>query len=720
MGVILKELVSQSEKAKQTYEEITKNIYRGKGVGDVGHGEDYRCNCKFKPGKDNPSKACGEYTGCVNRELFIECVDGECPCGSYCQNRRFQDANYANVDVIFLPLKGYGLRALEPLKKNQFVMEYIGEVIKNDVFIKRMKKYNEEGLKHFYFMSLQAGEVIDATDKGCVARFMNHSCSPNCFVQKWMVGEKYRIGIFALRNIQEGEELTFDYNAERYGSEAQACHCGEPNCRGIIGGTKETGDSILSPDLVEAEQLKPIQSCDDVLPFIGLMLRSIEKPAMVLGLLYRLRITNDTSILKMFMKLHGSIMLKTYLREYKDNDDIIEKTLTIAEKLPYKYSNRRVESSHLKEWVMKFTSRNDRIGEHCQALIEQWQSLPEFYKIPKYSERGLLPPEAQKKEVEDTAMDIDTPKNSETSESKVETVETQMTSDEYYFYESAHDYYVRFTDSHFPFQNLSQTDYWISQKLSPHKPTNASQSDYTHSSSSYLNDHHNNHHNNESGSSRYNKYDKYSNKHWHNNKSYGSSQSPAVPPPPEVPPLAPNWCETTDEYGNVYYYNKYTKETTWERPIVKDDMKTIDGFSKAELQGIIERAEALAKKAEKDKERAARERAEGSKIGPTSVLNNNLSERDFRNAIAATVVDYCSRFKRHMDVQTFKKQARTLSHLVQDKELRRSEWRNVVTYRFTDEAKARIKGFVIDYMRKLISRIKSSSEKHVKHEKHKK
>ncbi|CAG8453582.1 3083_t:CDS:10, partial [Scutellospora calospora] len=701
MGVILKELASQTEKAKQTYEEISKNIYRGKGVGDVGHGEDYRC-------KDNPNKACGEYTGCVNRELFIECVDGECPCGSYCQNRRFQDAKYADVDVIFLPLKGYGLRVLQPLKKNQFVMEYLGEVIKNDVFMKRMKKYNEEGLKHFYFMSLQAGEVIDATDKGCVARFMNHSCAPNCYVQKWMVGEKYRIGIFALRNVQEGEELTFDYNAERYGSEAQACHCGEPNCRGIIGGTKETGDSILSQDLIEAEQLKPIQSCDDVLPFISLMLRSIEKPAMI---------TNDISILKMFMKLHGSIMLKTYLREYKDNDDIVEKTLIVADKLPYKYNNRRVESSHLKEWVSKFTSRNDRIGELCQSLIEKWQNLPEFYKIPKYSERGLLPPEAQKKEVEEMAMDIDTPKNSETSESKEDHPMTdhpmtdhQMTSDEYYFYESAHDFYVRFTDSHFPFQHLSQRDYWASQKLSPHKQPNSSQSEYTHCSSSYLNDHHNTE-SSSSSSSRYSKYDKYSNKHWHN-RTYGSSQSPAVPPQPELPPLAPNWCETTDEYGHVYYYNKYTKETSWERPVVKDDMKTIDGFSKAELQGIIERAEALAKKAEKEKERAARERVETNKIGVTTTLSHNLSERDFRNAIAAAVVDYCSRFKRHMDVQTFKKQARTLSHLVQDKELRRSEWRNVVTYRFTDEAKARIKSFVIDYMRKLVSRIKSSAEKH--------
>ncbi|CAG8455408.1 6923_t:CDS:2 [Acaulospora morrowiae] len=697
MVVLYKDLPSQAEKARQTYEEIKRSFYRGKGVGNVSHVEDYRCNCKYKPGKDNIKRACGEIAGCVNRELFIECLENDCPCGEYCLNQRFQKAEYAKVDVISLPLKGYGLRAMESLCKNQFVMEYLGEVIKNDVFQKRLKQYSEEGLKHFYFMSLQAGEVIDATGKGCVARFINHSCAPNCYVQKWMVGDKYRIGIFTLRDVQEGEELTFDYNADRYGSEAQACHCGEPECRGIIGGTKETSDNILSQDAIEADLLKPILSTDDVLPFIGLMLRSIDKRGMVPGLLYRLRITNDIRILKMFMKLHGSIMLKTYLREHQDNDDILEKTLAIADKLPYKYKNRRVETSHLKEWVEKLSNRDDRIGKICQELLEKWNNLPEFYKIPKYSELGLVPPTSMKTEDGD-AMDIDVDKESRSPDDKGknsdsgESNETNETIPEYeyYDYKSSHDYFVRFTDSHFPFQHISQMEYWVSQKFGSYKAVIT-----RNSSSSHPNDSQNG----DPGSSRY----------WRKNR-YGS-RSPTTPKQPALPPLAPNWFETTDEYGNTYYYNKYTKETSWERPVVKDDMKTIDGFSKAEIQGIIERAEAMARKAEKERERAAREKAESNKVGGEQVSSANaLSESDFRSAIKQLVVDYCSRFKRHMDVPTFKKHARNCAHVVQEKELKRSEWVGKTLYSMSESCKTRIKNFTIEWMKKVVAHMKAEAE----------
>ncbi|CAG8539307.1 5687_t:CDS:2, partial [Acaulospora colombiana] len=615
MVFLYKDLPSQAEKAKQNFEEITRSLYRGKGVGNVSHVEDYRCNCKYKP--------------------------------------------------------GYGLRAMESLCRNQFVMEYLGEVIKHDVFQRRMKQYSDEGLKHFYFMSLQAGEVIDATGK-----------------------DKYRIGIFTLRDVQEGEELTFDYNADRYGSEAQACHCGETECRGIIGGTKETSDSILSQDAIEADLLKPIQSTDDVLPFIGLMLRSIDKRGMVPGLLYRLRITNDVRILKMFMKLHGSIMLKTYLREHQDNDDILEKTLVIADKLPYKYKNRRVETSHLKEWVEKLSSRDDRIGKICQELLEKWNNLPEFYKIPKYSELGLVPPTAMKGEDGD-AMDVDVEKESKSPDNKEKNTENGDSSRadesipeyEFYNYQSSHDYFVRFTDSHFPFQYISQMDYWILQKLGPYKAVITRNSSSSHPSDGQ---------NGDPGSSRY----------WRKNR-YGSRS----PKQPALPPLAPNWFETTDEYGNTYYYNKYTKETSWERPIVKDDMKTIDGFSKAEIQGIIERAEAMARKAEKERERAAREKAESNKVGGEQVSTTNaLSESDFRSAIKQLVVDYCSRFKRHMDVPTFKKHARNCAHVVQDKELKRSEWTDKTLYSMSDSCKTRIKNFTIEWMKKLVAHMKAEAE----------
>lgn len=120
------------------------------------------------------------------------------------------------------------------------IYEYIGDVISQPSFIKRMREYAEEGIRHFYFMMLQKDEVryifsigpidfpthqfwfaikqyIDATKRGGIGRFLNHSCAPNCYVAKWTVGNHYRMGIFANRNVQIYEELTFNYNVDRYG-----------------------------------------------------------------------------------------------------------------------------------------------------------------------------------------------------------------------------------------------------------------------------------------------------------------------------------------------------------------------------------------------------------------------------------------------------------------------------------------------------------------------
>lgn len=65
--------------------------------------------------------------------------------------------------------------------------------------------------------------------------YADHSCAPNCETQKWTVNGDTRIGLFALRDIEAGEELTFNYNLASDGETRKACLCGAPNCSGFIG-----------------------------------------------------------------------------------------------------------------------------------------------------------------------------------------------------------------------------------------------------------------------------------------------------------------------------------------------------------------------------------------------------------------------------------------------------------------------------------------------------
>ena len=100
-------------------------------------------------------------------------------------------------------------------------MEYVGDVLDYDKFRKRAKKYSKDDVQHFYFMALSSEHFIDASNKGNISRFINHSCNPNSETQKWTVNGELRIGFFSKRSISKGEEVTFDYKYERYGQEAQ-------------------------------------------------------------------------------------------------------------------------------------------------------------------------------------------------------------------------------------------------------------------------------------------------------------------------------------------------------------------------------------------------------------------------------------------------------------------------------------------------------------------
>ncbi|KAK4513210.1 uncharacterized protein ATC70_013005 [Mucor velutinosus] len=439
------QLPSATADAMETYCNITENIYCGSATGKSIAEESMPCECKYRPDIDNPDAACGDDNYCINRMMFMECMVDDCPCDRYCRNRRFQLRQYARVDVIRTDKKGFGLRALTDLPTNAFIMEYIGEVIPNHEFIRRTKEYEAAGLEHYYFMTLKTDEIIDATKKGCLARFINHSCNPNSVTQKWVVGKNMRIGIFTRRPIKAGSELTFDYKFERYGAVAQKCYCGEATCKGFIGGSMKSdtakssatvsSDLILDQDdededddddddddddpnndmmqdegqtqsqksMAEAVTLtqkkmlrkmhrrrasEPLQDPREVQSFVKRMLDSVGKSHLVLKLLLRLELTDSDTpqgkdVLKKFVRLHGLKMLKFWLGEWKSDPVILLKVLQVLSKLPLANRNG-LEDCKMLEIVGKLSQHQDEgIKSLATQLLIDWSLLKSVYRIPK-------------------------------------------------------------------------------------------------------------------------------------------------------------------------------------------------------------------------------------------------------------------------------------------------------------------------------------------------
>lgn len=186
----------------QEYTEIVKNKYpEGEGIEKCSTG----CECE---------KQCDNH--CRNRGLYIECGPS-CKFNDSCINKRFQKREYAKVTLGSTSLKGKGIFADENIKKNQFIIEYVGEIINHNEMIKRMTQYASLGNPHQYIMAVEKNIFIDSTQCGNIARYINHSCDPNCIVDKWQVNGLTCMGIFATKNIPQGDELTYDYRLETYG-----------------------------------------------------------------------------------------------------------------------------------------------------------------------------------------------------------------------------------------------------------------------------------------------------------------------------------------------------------------------------------------------------------------------------------------------------------------------------------------------------------------------
>jgi SET domain-containing protein len=117
--------------------------------------------------------------------------------------------------------RGLGLYSKVPFKKGDFVIEYTGEKITTAV---------ADTLTTRYLFEIDENWTIDGADRGNIARYINHSCDPNCEVE---ISEDDRILISALKKIEPGTELTYDYGEEYFDEfiKPVGCRCGTAKCR---------------------------------------------------------------------------------------------------------------------------------------------------------------------------------------------------------------------------------------------------------------------------------------------------------------------------------------------------------------------------------------------------------------------------------------------------------------------------------------------------------
>lgn len=212
-----------------------------------------KCDCTITE-EDIKNGELGCTDNCINRLLFIECSP-KCRCGEFCDNQQFQRHNYSPISVFRTEKKGFGIRAEADIPPETFLIEYVGEVLNNKQFEKRAAKYSKQKNRHYYFMALRSNAVIDATVKGNISRFINHSCDPNAMTQKWTINGELRVGFFSIRRIKKGEEITFDYQYQRYGKEAQKCYCESENCRGWIGENPLSDEEMETSKKVKAKKI---------------------------------------------------------------------------------------------------------------------------------------------------------------------------------------------------------------------------------------------------------------------------------------------------------------------------------------------------------------------------------------------------------------------------------------------------------------------------------
>ncbi|CAA0358845.1 unnamed protein product [Arabidopsis thaliana] len=227
-----------------------------------------RCAC----GRRSCGSKHGNNCACIQRNLGgLPYVDGvlvtrgptvfecgeSCPCFAKCKNKMIQTGLKFNFEVFKTMDCGWGLRSWDPIRAGSFICEYAGEIIpkgneeEDDYIFDSSRVYNsfqwnyepelvgEDAINKVpEKLSVSSSLVISAKKSGNVARFMNHSCSPNVFWQSiareqnglWCL----YIGFFAMKHIPPLTELRYDYGKSRGGGK-KMCLCRTKKCCGSFG-----------------------------------------------------------------------------------------------------------------------------------------------------------------------------------------------------------------------------------------------------------------------------------------------------------------------------------------------------------------------------------------------------------------------------------------------------------------------------------------------------
>ncbi|KAE8713850.1 Histone-lysine N-methyltransferase, H3 lysine-9 specific SUVH1 [Hibiscus syriacus] len=214
---------------------------------------DSSCSCIQKNGGDFPYTTNGVLA--CRKPMIYECGPS-CPCIRNCKNRVIQTGLKARLEVFKTRDRGWGLRSWDPIRAGTFICEYAGEVIdetnarqdgENEYVFHTSRLYKSfkwnfesESTEDF---DIPSPVIISSKNSGNVARFMNHSCSPNVFWQPIMYESNneafLHIAFFAKKHIPPMTELTFDYgtplsdgtdadNNPAYGK--KQCLCGSAKC----------------------------------------------------------------------------------------------------------------------------------------------------------------------------------------------------------------------------------------------------------------------------------------------------------------------------------------------------------------------------------------------------------------------------------------------------------------------------------------------------------